>query len=44
MKKNLYQELVERKNKGKKLEWNDITKEELEELFEKSSDSMIANL
>ena len=30
MKKNLYQELVERKNKGKKLEWNDIKKEELE--------------
>lgn len=44
MKKNLYQELVERKNKGEKLEWNDITKEELEELFEKNSDNMIADL
>lgn len=44
MEKNLYQELVERKNKGKKLEWNNITKEELEELFEKHTDNMIADL
>ncbi|MCI8396628.1 MAG: hypothetical protein HFJ52_02910 [Clostridia bacterium] len=44
MKKNLYQELVERKNKGEKLEWNDITKGELEELFEKNTDNMIADL
>lgn len=44
MEKNLYQELVERKNKGEKLEWNNITKEELEELFEKHTDNMIADL
>ena len=44
MEKDLYQKLVERKNKSEKLEWNDITKEELEELFEKNTDSMIANL
>ena len=44
MEKNLYQELVERKNKGEKLEWNNITKEELEELFEEHTDNMIADL
>lgn len=44
MKKDLYQKLTERKNKGEKLEWNNITKEELEELFEESTDSMIADL
>ena len=44
MEKDLYQKLVERKNKGEKLEWNNITKEELEELFEKNTDSMIADL
>lgn len=44
MKQDLYEELVERKNKGEKLVWNDITKEELEELFEKRSDNMIAEL
>ena len=35
---------MERKNKGERLEWNDITKEELEELFEKNTDNMIADL
>lgn len=44
MEKDLYQKLVERKNKGEELEWNNITKEELEELFEKNTDNMIANL
>ena len=44
MKQDLYEELVERKNKGENLEWDNITKEELEELFEKNSDSMIAQL
>lgn len=44
MKKDLYQNLVERKNKGEKLEWNAITKEELEELFESHTDSVIADL
>lgn len=44
MEQNLYQELVERKNKGEKLEWNNITKEELEELFEEHTDNMIADL
>lgn len=44
MEKNLYQKLIERKNNGEKLEWSTITKEELEELFEKNTDRMIANL
>lgn len=44
MKPDLYKQLVERKNKGEKLVWNDITREELEELFEKRSDNMIAEL
>ena len=44
MKQDLYEELVERKKKGENLEWDNITKEELEELFEKNSDSMIAQL
>ncbi len=44
MKQDLYEKLVERKNKGEKLVWNDIKKEELEELFEKRSDNMIAEL
>lgn len=44
MEQDLYQELVERKNKCEKLVWNDITKEELEELFEKHTDNMIAEL
>ncbi|MCI8363324.1 MAG: hypothetical protein HFJ41_09610, partial [Clostridia bacterium] len=44
MEQNLYQELMERKNNGEKLEWHDITKEELEELFEKNTDNMIADL
>lgn len=44
MEQNLYQKLMERKNKGERLEWNDITKEELEELFEKNTDNMIADL
>lgn len=45
MKHNLYEELIEtRKNRGEKLEWNNISKEELEELFENCSDNMIAEL
>ena len=44
MEKELYQKLIERKNNGEKLEWSTITKEELEELFEKNTDRMIANL
>ena len=44
MEKNLYQKLIERKKQGKQLEWNNITREELEELFENNTDSMIAEL
>lgn len=44
MKQDLYRKLIEIKNKGEKLIWDDITREELEELFEKNSDSMIAEL
>lgn len=44
MEEDLYQKLVKRKKKGEKLEWNNITKEELEDLFEKYTDSMIADL
>ncbi len=44
MKQNLYEELLKQKNEGKKLDWNSITKEELENLFEEHSDSTIAEL
>lgn len=44
MKKDLYEELIKRKNKGEKLIWDNITREELEELFEKRSDNVIAEL
>lgn len=44
MEKDLYKELIERKRNGEKLEWNNITKEELEELFKKESDTIIAEL
>lgn len=44
MEQNLYEKLVEKKNNGEKLDWNNITKDELEELFEKSTDNMIADL
>lgn len=44
MEKDLYEVLLERKNKGETLLWKDITKDELEKLFEKRSDSMIAEL
>lgn len=44
MKQDLYEKLVERKNKGECLEWDKITREELDELFEKRSDSVIAEL
>lgn len=44
MEQDLYEELVKRKNNGEKLDWNSITREELEELFEKRSDSIIAEL
>ena len=33
MDNNLYEELKQRKQRGEKLEWEKITKEELEELF-----------
>ena len=44
MEQDLYKKLVERKNKGEKLIWDEITKKELEELFEKNSDNTIAEL
>ena len=44
MNQNLYEELNKRKNGGEKLDWSSITKEELENLFEEHSDSMIAEL
>ena len=44
MKQNLYEELLKQKNEGKKLDWDSITKEELENLFEEHSDSIIAEL
>ncbi len=44
MNQNLYEELIKRKNGGEKLDWSSITKEELENLFEEHSDSMIAEL
>lgn len=44
MKQNLYEKLLKQKNEGKKLDWNSITKEELENLFEEYSDSIIAEL
>lgn len=44
MRQDLYEELLEKRNKGENLEWDNITKEELEELFEKRSDSAIAEL
>lgn len=44
MEQDLYKKLTERKSKGEKLDWNNITKEELEELFENNSDNMIAEL
>ena len=36
--------LIITNDKGEKLEWKNITKEQLEELFEKRSDSVIAEL
>lgn len=44
MEQNLYKKLLAKKKQGEKLEWNDITKEELEDLFEEVPDSMIAEL
>lgn len=44
MKQELYKNLLEKKNNGEKLDWDLITKEELEELFEENSDNMIAEL
>lgn len=44
MEQDLYKKLVERKNKGEKLLWDEITREELEELFENNTDNMIAEL
>ncbi len=40
----LYNKLSERKNSGEKLVWDEITREELEDLFEDIPDSMIAEL
>lgn len=44
MKQDLYEKLVKRKNNGEILNWNLITKNELEELFSKYSDNAIAEL
>lgn len=44
MEQNLYKKLLTRKKQGEKLEWNDITKEELETLFKEVPDSVIAEL
>ena len=44
MKQDLYEELTKRKNKGEILNWNLITKKELEELFRNHSDNTIAEL
>ena len=44
MEQDLYNKLLEKKNKGEKLEWDNITKEELEKLFEEVTDNMIAEL
>ena len=44
MKSDLYEKLLERKNKGEQLDWDSITKEELENLFETHPDSVIAEL
>lgn len=45
MEKVLYNKLVERKKSGEKLNWNDITKEELNQLWEEYAiDNMIADL
>ena len=44
MEQDLYDKLLKQKNEQKKLDWDSITKEELEALFETCSDSMIAEL
>ena len=44
MDKSVYEELKQRKQKGEKLAGEKITKEELEELFKDTPDSMIAEL
>lgn len=44
MKKDLYEELKQRKENGENLEWDKITKEDLKKLFKNNSDSMIAEL
>lgn len=45
MEKELYEKLMQKKKKGEKLDWNSITIDELEELFEENiSDSTIADL
>lgn len=44
MEKDLYEDFLEKKNKGETLLWENITKDELEKLFEKRSDAMIAEL
>lgn len=44
MEQDLYQELIDKKNKGEELDWNNIKKEELEELFRNHSNNAIAEL
>ena len=44
MKQDLYENLTKRKNEGEILNWNLITKKELEELFRNHSDNTIAEL
>lgn len=44
MDQDLYKELNERKSIGGKLKWDNITREELEELYKKYSDNIIAEL
>ena len=44
MEQDLYNKLIEKKSNGEKLDWNTITRDELETLFEKHSDNMIAEL
>ncbi len=44
MDQDLYKELNERKIIGGKLKWDNITREELEELYKKYSDNIIAEL
>ena len=44
MKQDLYENLTKRKNEGEILNWNLITKKELEELFRKHRENKITEL